>query len=78
LNAEGAKVAQRTQKRKYQKNTKKIKDIFINKSLTKKIWLFFSLCLLLRSLRNLRALCVQKIPGFYPHLKKLIAQAVPA
>jgi hypothetical protein len=69
LNAEGAKVAQRTQKRKYKNKTKKKKkkhlsyweylfSIQINKFIFYLLFIFFGI--LLRSLRNLRALCVQK------------------
>jgi hypothetical protein len=78
LNAEGAKDSQSTQKRKYQKNTKKIKDIFINKSLTKKnLAVLFSLsssALFANPSRPLRS----KNPRLYPHIKKLNAQAMPA
>ena len=61
--AENAEVIQRNKakrkpKKKIKVNTKRI-HYFLN-------FLFIFPCLLLRPLRNLRALCVQKIPAFPP------------
>jgi hypothetical protein len=64
LNAEGAKVSQRAQKKIEKRIPKFFKTTFIKGcfEFNLNFFLDFFLVSLLRSLRNLRALCVQKLP----------------
>jgi hypothetical protein len=64
LNAEGAKVSQRAQKKMEKRIPKFLEVIFFKVfSLSNFDFYFdFFFVFLLRSLRNLRALCVQKLP----------------
>jgi hypothetical protein len=68
LNAEGAKVSQRAQKKMEKRIPKNSENIFLrNFPMLNFVFSFdFSFVFLLRSLRNLRALCVQKLPSFSP------------
>jgi hypothetical protein len=69
LNAEGAKVSQRAQKKTEKKIPKFFKAIFtkaclkFNFDFNLNFFLNFFFVSFLRSLRNLRALCVQKLPS---------------
>jgi hypothetical protein len=72
LNAEGAKVSQRAQKKMEKGIPKFVKTIFakecfkFNFDFNLNLILNFFFVFLLRSLRNLRALCVQKLPFSSP------------
>ncbi len=68
LNAKGAKVSQRAQKKMEKRIPKILRELFVETSLILNSVFFFVFnfvfffVFFLRSLRNLRALCVQKLP----------------